>query len=99
MSRDVIWDPRALDDLDDAIDYLAQQNEVAAASLQLKIQTTAERLAMMSIGRSSRIEGYREKSVTGTPYIIAYVLEDTSLVVIRVIHQRRDWPADDWPQA
>jgi toxin ParE1/3/4 len=98
MSRKIIWDPRALDDLDDIIDYLAEHNQAAAASVQLKIQTTLERLAQFSIGRSSRVHGYREKSVTGTPYIIAYVVEDTTLVIIRIIHQRRDWPDDHWPQ-
>lgn len=97
MSRKVVWDPRALDDFDKILAYLSERNPVAAAALASKIKTTLERLAHYPIGRRSRAEGYFEKPVTGRPYTIAYELTDAAVVVIRIVHQRRDWPEDGWP--
>jgi plasmid stabilization system protein ParE len=36
------------------------------------------------------------------PYIIAYALRPIagreSVVIVRVIHTARDWPAEEWPR-
>ena len=57
------------------------------------------RLSRYPIGRPSRTKGFFEKRADGTPYIIAYEQTDAAIVVVRIIHQRRDWPDGDWPQA
>ncbi|GGD03454.1 type II toxin-antitoxin system RelE/ParE family toxin [Aureimonas glaciei] len=98
MTRKVVWDPRALDDFDKILAFLSEQNPVAADALALKIKTTLERLAHYPTGRRSRAEGYFEKPVTGRPYTIAYELTDAAVVVIRLVHQRRDWPEGGWPK-
>jgi toxin ParE1/3/4 len=47
------------------------------------------------------VTGTYEKSVARLPYIIAYELRDMagreSVVIVRVIHTSRDWPAEEWP--
>jgi plasmid stabilization system protein ParE len=99
MSRKVVWDPMALDDFNQILDFLCEHDPGAAAATELKIRATLERLAHYSIGRRSRIDGYFEKPVTRTPYTIAYQPTDKAIVVIRIIHQRRQWPEGSWPKA
>ena len=55
----------------------------------------------MATGRPGRVGGSSEKSLARLPYIIAYELRDMegreSVVIVRVIHTSRDWPAEEWP--
>lgn len=45
--------------------------------------------------------GVYEKPVSRIPYIIAYALRPIAgretVVIVRVIHTSRDWPAEEWP--
>ena len=99
MSREVVWQPRALDDFNSILDYLAERNPSAADAFEQKLHATLKLLAHHSIGRPGRATRSFEKPITGTFYTLVYGISDASLSVLRVIHQRRDWPADDWPQA
>ena len=53
------------------------------------------------MGRPGRVTGSYEKSVSRLPYIIAYELRTIAgrecVVIVRVIHTSRDWPAEEWP--
>lgn len=44
-------------------------------------------------GRPGRIEGTRELVVGATDHVIAYLVREAEIVVIRVRHGRQDWPA------
>ncbi|WP_294081057.1 type II toxin-antitoxin system RelE/ParE family toxin [Sphingomonas sp.] len=46
------------------------------------------------IGRPGEIRGTRELVVTGTPYIVAYRVSDTTIEVLFVQHGARQWPDD-----
>ena len=99
----VVWSQAALDDADEIAAYIAADNPVAARKVLDKIETTAERLGRMAIGRIGRVAGTYEKSVIGVPYIIAYALTseasgDEQIVILRVIHSARDWPKGQWPK-
>ena len=45
------------------------------------------------LGRAGLVEGTREFSVVGLPYLIVYqVASDTDVVVLTIIHTRRKYP-------
>jgi plasmid stabilization system protein ParE len=96
----VIWSNAALDDFDQLIAYIAERNPVAADRVAATIDRSARRLGAMQTGRPGRVAGTYEKVVEGHPYIIAYVVTDArdAIVILRVIHGARDWPADKWPR-
>lgn len=66
-----------------------------------RLRSTGEALGEMATGRPGRVTGTYEKSVTRLPYIISYelrsILDQESVVILRVIHTARDWPAQEWP--
>jgi plasmid stabilization system protein ParE len=95
--RNVVWSVRALDDLALALDYIAEDSELNADLVADRIDATARSLGHMPIGRPGRVHGMYEKSVSRTPYIIAYALSDRTVTVLRVIHGARDWPEGEWP--
>ncbi|BDA87067.1 plasmid stabilization protein [Aureimonas sp. SA4125] len=98
MSREVVWQPDALDDFDAVLGFLTDGSPAAAAAFERKVSDTLIRLAHYSIGRPGRVGQTFEKPLTGTCYTLVYGLSDTTVSVLRIIHQRRQWPEDGWPQ-
>lgn len=104
MKRDVVWSEEALRDFDGVIACIAARNPQAALKLLASIRATAERLGSNAIGRPGRVAGTYEKSVVGRPYTIAYALDPPRddapgrVVILRVIHGARNWPAGRWPE-
>ena len=90
MSRKIVWQSDALDDLDAALAFLSERSPAAADALEIKVNQTLVRLSLYSIGRPSRLGHGFEKLITGTFYTLVYDLADTSVSIIRIIHQRRD---------
>jgi toxin ParE1/3/4 len=74
-------------------EYIAESS-LSAANNQLKIVTEAvDRLAdFPEKGRPGRRHDTRELVVAGTPYIVAYRVRNSSLVILAVIHGARRWP-------
>lgn len=97
MKRRIQWSRAALDDLKNQIAYIATDNPEAAQRVAKGIRAAVEGLASIPTGRPGRVAGTYEKSVTRLPYIVAYVLDDDAVSIIRVIHSARDWPAEGWP--
>jgi toxin ParE1/3/4 len=100
---DVLWSEHALDDMDALAAYIAADNPVAALKVLDRIETAAERLGHMPIGRRGRVAGTYEKPVVGLPYIIAYALQalptgGERVVIVRVIHGARNWAEGEWPK-
>lgn len=55
---EIVWRSAALEDLDNAYLYIAENNPRAAARVRNRIMTSAARLAMLpSLGRPGRVEG------------------------------------------
>jgi toxin ParE1/3/4 len=101
--REVLWSEAALDDLDQALAYIGADNPAAARKVLDKIESAATGLGHRASGRPGRVAGTYEKTVTRLPYIIAYALQDSrsgrdGIVILRVIHTSRHWPAGKWPQ-
>ncbi|MCV0395236.1 MAG: type II toxin-antitoxin system RelE/ParE family toxin [Rhizobiaceae bacterium] len=95
--RAVVWSDDALDDMDSAVRYIANDSYRAATLVVDRIEATIELLAEYPTGRAGRVKGTYEKPVHRTPYIVAYALSDTRVVVLRVIYGSRDWPEGEWP--
>ncbi len=66
------------------------------------IEKAGNDLGRFATGRPGRVMGTYEKSITRLPYIIAHALAVHSgrecIVILRVIHTSRDWPAEEWPR-
>jgi len=96
--RRLVWAETALADFEQGIAYVAEHDPSAARLVAQRIDRAARRLAEMPTGRPGRVLGTYEKSVGRTPYIIAYVIQDEMIVILRVIHGARNWPDDEWPE-
>lgn len=90
----VEFTPQARDDLAAIRDWLSQIDERVADRTLSRIRQTAMLLGQFPmIGRTGKIAGTREFSVTGLPYIIVYeITTPTDLDVLTVVHTRRQYP-------
>lgn len=87
------WTPSALRDLDDAGEYIAQDNPPAAAEMGQRVQEAVEYLKRHpALGRSGRVRGTRELVVSGTPFLIVYRVRLDMVQMLRVLHHARKWP-------
>jgi plasmid stabilization system protein ParE len=101
VSRPVRWSTDALTDLADQVAYIAAENPSAARRVADAIDKSALALGDIPTGRTGRVTGTYEKSVTGLPYILAYAITqaggEETVAIVRVIHTARNWPAEKWP--
>jgi toxin ParE1/3/4 len=100
--KPVVWSAEARRDYLDILQYIAVDNPFAAEKVVAAIEKAGSDLGRIATGRPGRVTGTYEKSVTRLPYIIAYALMPRagreSVIILRVIHTSRDWPAGEWPQ-
>lgn len=90
----VRWLRQALQDLDDIVDYLRQENPVAAADAVLSIVRVVSLLGTHpGAGRPGRVAGTKELVVPGTPYIVPYRVTGEAVHILRVYHASRKWPS------
>jgi toxin ParE1/3/4 len=99
--KPVVWSAEARQDYLDILRYIAD-NPLAAEKVVDVIEKIGNELGRFATGRPGRVTGTYEKSITRLPYIIAYALatraDRESVVILRVIHSARDWPAEEWPR-
>lgn len=89
----IVWRQVALNSLERARAYIAEDNPAAAARVHEKILGAVRHLASMpNVGRPGRVEDTRELVVTSTPYIVAYAVLDNQVVIIAVQHSAQEWP-------
>ncbi|MEJ1978985.1 MAG: type II toxin-antitoxin system RelE/ParE family toxin [Acetobacteraceae bacterium] len=88
------WLPAAEAGRESQISYVAERNPVAAIDMGDAIEAAVSRLSEHpESGRPGRVPGTRELVVSGTPYIIAYRIEATVVVILRLLHGAQRWPA------
>ena len=86
------WVRLALNDLDKAGEFIAQDNPNAAAQVLKRIWEAVQLLAdQPHAGRAGRVPGTRELMVTGTPFIIPYRVVENTVQILRVLHGKRKW--------
>ena len=90
----VNFTPQARDDLASIRDWIAEDDERAADRIVARILQTAMMFGQFPLlGRNGLIEGTREFSVVGLPYLIVYrIASDTELDVLTILHTRRKYP-------
>lgn len=87
------WLPRALLDFDEIVDYIAEDNPLAAIEQGDEIETQVSLLSANSrLGRPGRVKGTRELVIARTPYIVAYRIKNNAVQILRILHGARLWP-------
>ncbi len=86
--------PLALDDLGSIIDYIAQENPSAA----LRIVDEIEAFCMLTLADNPHIAPTRDgihpglRIFTLNGYRVCYIVRETYVDVVRVLHHARDLP-------
>ncbi|MSO72974.1 MAG: type II toxin-antitoxin system RelE/ParE family toxin [Rhodospirillaceae bacterium] len=89
----IVWLRKALYDIDAIEEYAEQNNPADARAVEQKIKKTVSLLdCQPEIGRHGRVPDTRELVVPGTPYIVAYTIAKSEVVILAVIHGARKWP-------
>lgn len=86
------WTEAAKKDIDSLIDYIAQDNLLAAIGVGDEIERQVNLLAEHpKLGRIGRVKGTRELVINRTPYIAAYKISNDAIYILRVLHGARNW--------
>jgi toxin ParE1/3/4 len=89
------WTPAALDDLDQAGRFIAEDSPADAVRVSERVLEAAEALVMLpTLGRAGRVRTTRELVISGTPFILVYRVRLDEIQILRVLHHARRWPAD-----
>lgn len=102
MKRSVQWSREALDDIKERIHFISRDNPRAARRVADRIRDVGAALGEMAIGKPGCVTGTYEKPVARLPFVIACARSTRAgreqIVILRVIHAARDWPAEEWPE-
>lgn len=84
------WLDRAVNDLEDAYEFILYDNPSAAAAEVEKVLKSVERLKdNPAMGKAGRIPKTRELGVPGTPHLIIYRVKNDRLEILRILHGAR----------
>ena len=88
----VIWSPEALEDIEEAIDYLVERSPPAAERLAAGIIALVERLAIEPLEGTEHVlsDGERVHGWPLPPFRIYYQRHPAERVIVRVYHQSRE---------
>lgn len=90
---EVTWSRQAALDLSDIAAHIRKENPGAARDVATRILDLIDLLRdQPAMGRAGRLAKSRELVVTGTPYIVVYVVASQTIGIARVIHGARKWP-------
>lgn len=89
----VKWRPLAEQDMDDIVDFIVQDNPVAAIEVGDEIVRQVAALAEQpEIGRRGRIQGTRELVINRLSYVVPFRAVESVVEILRVYHTARQWP-------
>jgi len=89
----IVWRPRADADLDRIFHYIAKDNPRAAIALDDEFKAKAAIAARHpELYRPGRIPGTREIVVKSWIMVYRVSKRPAAIVILRVIHGRRQWP-------
>ncbi|MFQ5786436.1 MAG: type II toxin-antitoxin system RelE/ParE family toxin [Thermodesulfobacteriota bacterium] len=87
------WTRLALQDLRHLHEYIADDNPSAASRMVTRMQEATERLKNHpQMGRPGRVQGTRELVIAGSPYVVVYILGDSEIQIVAIIHSAMRWP-------
>jgi toxin ParE1/3/4 len=83
----VIWSEQAVADLAEIRQYIARDKPSAARRVATRIKSSVRLLARHPhAGRVGSLPGTREYVIAGLPYIVPYVVEERTVIVLAVNH-------------
>jgi toxin ParE1/3/4 len=87
------WRPDARLDLIEILDFIASHNLTAAIELEALISRALEHLPFHPylFKQSDRVKGLRE-IVVHPNYIVLYQVTNSAVIVVSVVHSRREYP-------
>lgn len=89
----VRWLRKAIQNLNNEAEYIAQENPTAAAEMFEYVKAKVEALGdLPATGRPGRVPGTRELVIDRYPYLVPYRVAGDELHVLRVFHTRRKPP-------
>ncbi len=89
----ILWTVPARQDIDDIVEYVAQDNLQAAFALADHIEDRIGQLTNHPmLGRPGRILDTRELVITSTSFIVPYRLRGKIVEILAVLHGARKWP-------
>ena len=88
----VVWTPEAFQDRLDIWEYVAQDNQVAAAKMDELFSSAASLLAdHPKLGKSGKTQGTREL-VPHESYRLVYEVNGDTVWILALVHTSRQWP-------
>ena len=88
----IVWRPIAENDLDAIIDYIAQDNPLAAIELgDAIVRRVAELADQPRLHRTGRVRRTREM-VVHPNYLVVYRIMRDAVEIVRVLHAARQYP-------
>ncbi|MFM2471865.1 type II toxin-antitoxin system RelE/ParE family toxin [Burkholderia cenocepacia] len=94
MTLALHWNPKALEDRAAIMDYIAEDDPLAAVEFDERLEERAVALpAHAELYRQGRVAGTREL-VIAPNYVLVYRIRpaDGIVEILRVLHARRQWP-------
>ena len=89
------WLRKALDNMDQAYDYLASENPAAAIGFAAEIEMALEQLQQFpSSGRPGRVPGTRELIIPRYHFLIPYRVQGNEIQILRVFSTYQKPPAN-----
>ncbi len=87
------WTRKALDNLAAAVEYIAEDDSTAAHKVAQKIWDSVQLLTgQPGLGRPGRVTGTRELVIGRLPYIVPYLEQDGTIIILRIMHTSMKWP-------
>jgi toxin ParE1/3/4 len=91
--RVVEWLPLANKNRFEQLDYIAQDNPIAAISQDEEVEHQVDMLINHpQMGRPGRKRGTRELVISRTPFVVVYRVKGKRIEVIRLLHSAQQWP-------
>ncbi len=89
------WLPEASRNRFEQLDYIAQDNPLAAADQDDKIERQVNMLyEYPKLGRPGRVKGTRELVISRTPFVLVYRLKSAQRIeVLTLLHESQLWPS------
>jgi toxin ParE1/3/4 len=87
------WTRAASQDLESVERYISRDNPDAAIDTVLEIIRRVEIPAEHpGMGWPRRVEGSRELALGSLPYVVPYVHQSDTIIILRVLHGAMNWP-------
>jgi toxin ParE1/3/4 len=87
------WLPGANQDFESIVEYIADDNPIAAIEQGDEIENQLSLLITHpKMGHPVRVKGTREIVIVRTPYIAVYRIKGKIIQILRVLHGAQKWP-------